>query len=93
MDACRAPVLRQGSCTWRRRGLCKSVISRVTPFRVLISLLITHLLSPLNLQVSNRKPQALHPEPVRAAGVLVTRILIRVLVGTPCIASGPFREA
>ena len=37
------------------RGLSKSVISRVilrvTPFRVLITLLITHLLSPLGLQV------------------------------------------
>ena len=41
--------------TWRPRGLSKSVISRVilkvTPFRVLITLLITHLLSPLGLQV------------------------------------------
>ena len=37
--------------TWRLRGLSKSVISRViTPFRVLITLLITHLLSPLGLQ-------------------------------------------
>ena len=37
------------------RGLSKSVISRViikvTPFRVLITLLITYLLSPLGLQV------------------------------------------
>ena len=45
-------------CTaWRPRGLSKSVISRViirvTPFRVLITLLLTHLLSPLGLQVSN----------------------------------------
>ena len=42
--------------TWRPRGLSKSVISRViigvTPFRVLITLLITHLLSPLGLQVN-----------------------------------------
>ena len=41
--------------TWRPRGLSKSVISRVimrvTPFRVLITLLITHLLSPLGLQI------------------------------------------
>ena len=41
--------------TWRPRGLSKSVISRVivrvTPFRVLITLLITHLLSPRGLQV------------------------------------------
>ena len=41
--------------TWRPRGLSKSVISRaiirLTPFRVLITLLITHLLSPLGLQV------------------------------------------
>ena len=40
--------------TWRPRGLSKSVISRVisrvTPFRVLTTLLITHLLSPLGLQ-------------------------------------------
>ena len=39
--------------TWRPRGLSKSVISRViigaTPFRVLITLLITYLLSPLGL--------------------------------------------
>ena len=47
--------------TWRPGGLTKSVISkviiRVTPFRVLITLLITHLLSPLGLQVNpiNRK--------------------------------------
>ena len=38
---------------WRARGLSKSVISRViigvTPFRVLITLLITYLLSPLGL--------------------------------------------
>ena len=37
--------------TWRGRGLSKSFISRliigVTPFRVLIALLITYLLSPL----------------------------------------------
>ena len=47
----------QGSClraaTRRCRGLSKSVISRVilgvTPFRVLITLLITCLLSPLGL--------------------------------------------
>ena len=36
--------------TWRPRGLSKSVkrrvITRVTPFRVLITLRITHLLSP-----------------------------------------------
>ena len=41
--------------TWRPRGLSKSVISRViigvTPFRVLITLLMSHLLSPLGLQV------------------------------------------
>ena len=41
--------------TWRPRGLSKSVISRViirvAPFRVLITLLITRLLSPLSLQV------------------------------------------
>ena len=45
--------------TWGPRGLSKSVISRVimrvTPFRVLITLLTTHLLSPLTLQV-NPKP-------------------------------------
>ena len=41
--------------TWRARGLSKSFIRRVmigvTPFRVLITLLITYLLSPLPLQV------------------------------------------
>ena len=40
--------------TWRPGGLTKSVISRVitrvSPFRVLVTLLITHLLSPLGLQ-------------------------------------------
>ena len=45
--------------TWRPRGLSKSVISRVlirvTPFRVLITLLIAHLLSPLSLQVGIMK--------------------------------------
>ena len=44
--------------TWRPRGLSKSVMSRiiirVTPFRVLITLLITHLLSPVGLQVGFR---------------------------------------
>ena len=43
--------------TWRPRGLSKSAISRViirvTPFRVLITLLITHLLCPLGLQVAS----------------------------------------
>ena len=47
-----------GVPTWRPRGLSKSVISkviiRVTPFRALITLLITHLLSPLSLQVELR---------------------------------------
>ena len=42
--------------TERPRGLSKSVISRViiglTPFRVLITLLITYLPSPPSLQVS-----------------------------------------
>ena len=41
--------------TWRARGLSKSFISGViigvTPFRVLIALPITYLLSPLPLQV------------------------------------------
>ena len=41
--------------TWRPRGLSKSVLSRViirvAPFKVLITLFITHLLSPLGLQV------------------------------------------
>ena len=41
--------------TWRPKRLSKSVTSRViirvTPFRVLITLLVTHLLSPLGLQV------------------------------------------
>ena len=41
--------------TWRPRGLSKEirsrVIVRVTPFRVPITLLITYLLSPLDLQV------------------------------------------
>ena len=41
--------------TWKPRGLSKSVISRmitrVTPIRVLITRLITHLLSPPGLQV------------------------------------------
>ena len=40
---------------WRGRGHSKSLISRViivaTPIRVLITLLITYLLSPLPLQV------------------------------------------
>ena len=40
--------------TWRPRGLSKSligrVIVRVTPVKVLITLLTTHLLSPLGLQ-------------------------------------------
>ena len=40
--------------TWRPKGLSKWAISRViirvTPFGVLMTLLITHLLSPLGLQ-------------------------------------------
>ena len=53
---------------WRPRGLSKSVISRVrirvTPSRVLITLLITYLLSPLGLQVAlNPKPYTLNPSP------------------------------
>ena len=47
--------------TWRLRELSKSdisrVIIRVTPFRVLVALLITHLLSPLGLQVGASKSQ------------------------------------
>ena len=43
--------------TWRGRGLSKSFISRViigvTPFRVLITLLVTYLLRPLPLQVDH----------------------------------------
>ena len=43
-------------------GLTKSVISRViirvTPFRVLVTLLITHLLSPLGFQVGTGKKRA-----------------------------------
>ena len=41
--------------SWRGRGLSKSFISRViigvTPVRVLLTLLISYLLSPLPLQV------------------------------------------
>ena len=52
--ACR-PRTRVKRLTWRGRGLSKSFISRViigvTPFRVLITLLISYLLSPLPLQV------------------------------------------
>ena len=47
---------RATTSSWRPRGLPKSVISRVilgvSPVRVLITLLITHLLTPLGLQVS-----------------------------------------
>ena len=49
------------SPTWRARGLSKSFISLsrviigVTPFRVLITLLITYLLSPPPLQVVKPK--------------------------------------
>ena len=45
--------------TWRGRGLSKFVISRViiraNPFRALMTLLITYLVSPLPFQV-NPKP-------------------------------------
>ena len=51
----RSPGIAVTKCTWRGRGPSKSFISRVsigvTPFRVLITLLITYLLSPLPLQV------------------------------------------
>ena len=44
------------SPTWRARGLSKSFIGRaiigVSPVRVLITLLISYLLSPLPLQVA-----------------------------------------
>ena len=47
--------------TWRPRELSKSdmsrVIIRVTPFRVLVALLMTHLLSPLGLQGGASKSQ------------------------------------
>ena len=49
------PPLKKRDATWRPRGLSKSVrsrvIIRVTPFRVLITLLMTHLTlnpKPLN---------------------------------------------
>ena len=38
-------------------GICVSVIIRITPFRALITLLITYLLSPLPLQVSVMNPK------------------------------------
>ena len=50
-------VLGRSGCrlTWRPRGLSKSVVSRVitgvSPFRVLITLLITYLRSPRGLEV------------------------------------------
>ena len=44
--------------TWRPRGLNNSVVSRViirvTPFRVLITVLITYLLSPMGLEVGSK---------------------------------------
>ena len=50
--------------TWRPRGLSKSVISRViirvTPFRVLITLLITYLLSQSG-PLSTLDPALLNP--------------------------------
>ena len=57
---------RKGSgCTWRGRGLSKWVISRVrirvTPFRALIALLITYLLSPVPFQVNVHTDQFVHP--------------------------------
>ena len=64
------------SPTWRARGLSKSFISRViigvTPFRVLITLLITYLLSPLPLQVVSRG-LGLKSLGVWGLGVLVLR--------------------
>ena len=52
-------MLEVPSPAWRPRGLSKSVISRViitvTPFRKLINLLITHLLSLLGLQVESAR--------------------------------------
>ena len=51
-------LLRALEFTWRGRGLSKLVISRViigvTPFRVLITPLISYLLSPLPLQAGCR---------------------------------------
>ena len=48
--------------TWRGRGLSKSFISKViigvTPFRVLVTLLITYLLSPLPLQAESQRESA-----------------------------------
>ena len=64
--------------TWRPRGVSKSVISRViirvTPFGVLITLLITRLLSPLGLQVGEKfKPLGIWS----LAGSLHGRALMR----------------
>ena len=59
--------------TWRPRRLSKSVVSRViirvTPFRVLITLLITHLLSPVGLQVGYSAPKFVFS--VQSCGVAV----------------------
>ena len=52
---CGAPLQTNTKLTCRARGLSKAfistVISGVAPFRVVITLLITYLLSPLPLQV------------------------------------------
>ena len=72
------------SPTWRHRGLSKSVISRViirvTPFRVLITLLITDLLSPLGPQVTSgllKSRGALLPCEARHVWVVARRIPLR----------------
>ena len=61
----------------RGRGLSKLVLSRViigvTPFRALITLLITYLLSPLPLQVGS--PVFGSPELQRSAALGAPRIL------------------
>ena len=58
-----APRVRVQGLLERDRGLSKLVISRViirvTPFRALITLLITYLLSPLPLQVGVSAPHGL----------------------------------
>ena len=66
------------------------VIIRVTPFRALISLLITYLLSPLPLQVhyvdhgSNRRPQgASQPELVTLSGPRMVRLSVKLIRRDP----------
>ena len=59
------------------------VIIRVTPFRALITLLITYLLSPLPLQVQNPRPCRASGSPLISGNALIDNLLQSLLLTDP----------